>query len=244
LPIAAAWLIAIVAEASGRGAALHHDRLLRGGNVPWWTAFVLFLVGWQVMIAAMMLPSSLPLIHLFKRAATGQPRAERVKAAFLAGYLAVWSVAGIAAFAGDAGIHAAADRWSWLATRPWLIGGSVLMLAGAFQFSSLKDACLNECRHPAAYITRHYQRGAPAAFRLGRGHGLFCLGCCWALMLVSFAAGIANLAWMALLTLIMVFEKTGRGGERGVRPIGVGLLALGALVLLHPGWMPALLSPH
>jgi len=212
--------------------------------VPWWAALALFLVGWQVMIAAMMLPSSLPLIHLFKRAAAAQPHAERVKAAFLVGYVVVWTGFGLLAFGGDVSVHATVDRWPWLAARPWLIGGLTLLLAGGFQFSALKDQCLSECRHPAAYLTRYYQRGVGAAFRLGRGHGLFCLGCCWALMLVSFAAGIANLAWMALLTLVMVYEKTGRGGARAAKPIGGGFLALAGLVLLHPGWMPALFAAH
>src|SRR5258706_540132 len=83
----------------------------------------------------------------------------------------------------------------------WPIGGSVLIGAGLFQFSDLKDRCLSECRNPGAFLMKHYRRGAAEAFRIGRTHGLFCLGCCWALMLVAFAVGVANLAWMAVLTL-------------------------------------------
>ena len=112
--------------------------------------------------------------------------------------------------------------------------GSVLVLAGAFQFSSLKERCLRERRHPGPFLLQHYGRGVEAAFRLGKAHGLFCLGCCWALMLVGFAAGVANLWWMATLTALMVFEKTGRGGERGVIPIGAGLIALGLCTLVAP----------
>ena len=112
------------------------------------------------------------------------------------------------------------------------------MLAGAFQFSDLKKKCLSECRNPGAFLLKHYRRGIGEAFRMGRGHGFFCLGCCWALMLVGFAVGVANLAWMAVLTLLMLFEKTGKGGERGVAPIGFGLIALGVLVLLNPSWLP------
>ena len=120
----------------------------------------------------------------------------------------------------------------------------MLLLAGAFQFSDLKERCLRECRHPGIYLMQHYRRGIVEAFRLGRGHGLFCLGCCWALMLVGFAAGVANLAWMVVLTLLMVFEKTGRGGDRASGPIGIGLLALGGLVFIDPGWVPPLLGAH
>jgi predicted metal-binding membrane protein len=239
--IGAAWLLALSAEVTGRASGLHHDALIEGG-LPVWAALGLFLIAWQVMIAAMMLPSSLPLISLFFHAASSQPAPARVKAAFLSGYTAVWTTFGALAFAGDAALHFVVGRWPWLAVRPWLIGGGVLVLAGAFQFSALKDKCLDECRHPGAYMLKHYRRGVGAALRMGGGHGLFCLGCCWALMLVSFAVGMASLPWMGLFTAFMVFEKTGKGGERGVVPIGIGLLALGALVLAHPPWLPALFS--
>jgi predicted metal-binding membrane protein len=231
--IAAAWAVAVAAQASGRGQALHHHTLANGGLPPW-AAFGLFLLAWQLMIAAMMLPSTLPLVRLFDRVAANQPRPVRAKAAFLSGYGAVWTGFGAAAFAGDLGIHHLVGRWDWLATRPSLVGGAVLLLAGAFQFSHLKDRCLRVCRHPAGWLLQHYRRGTGAAFRLGAGHGVFCVGCCWALMLVAFAAGVANLWWMAALTAVMVFEKTGRGGQRGVRPIGIGLLALGILMLADP----------
>jgi predicted metal-binding membrane protein len=228
--IALAWGVAVAAQATGRGQVLHHDALAEGG-LPTWAALGLFLLAWQLMIAAMMLPSSLPMVRLFSRASANQPRPLPAKAAFLGGYALVWTAFGAAAFLGDLGIHHLVDRWSWLAARPWILGGAVLLLAGAFQFSTLKDRCLRVCRHPAGYLLQHYQRGTGAAFRLGAGHGVFCVGCCWALMLVAFAAGVANLWWMAALTAVMVFEKTGQGGRRGVRPIGVGLLVLGLLML-------------
>jgi predicted metal-binding membrane protein len=228
--IAAAWAVAVTAQATGRGQALHHDALAEGG-LPIWAALGLFLLAWQLMIAAMMLPSSLPLIRLFNRASANQPRPLPAKGAFLGGYALVWTAFGAAAFLGDLAVHRLIERWGWLAARPALVGGTVLLLAGAFQFSTLKDRCLRVCRHPAGYLLQHYQRGTGAAFRLGAGHGVFCVGCCWALMLIAFAAGVANLWWMAALTAVMVFEKTGQGGRRGVRPIGIGLLVLGLLML-------------
>jgi predicted metal-binding membrane protein len=231
--IAAAWAVAVAAEVSGRGRVLHHDALAESGLPPW-AALGLFLLAWQLMIVAMMLPASLPLIRLFGGVAANQPRPLRAMAAFLGGYAAVWTGFGAVAFLGDMGIHRLIDRWAWLAARPSLIGGAVLLLAGGFQFSDLKDRCLRVCRHPGGYLLQHYQRGMSAAFRLGAGHGVFCVGCCWALMLVAFAAGVANLWWMAALTAVMVFEKTGRGGRRGVRPIGVGLIVLGVLMLTAP----------
>ena len=237
--IGGAWTVAVVAEVTGGHQALHHRPLIEG-SLPAWAALIVFLVAWQVMVAAMMLPSSLPLVTLFFHAGSSHPGASRAKAAFLAGYAAVWSAFGALAFGGDVALHRVVERWLWLDRRPWLLGGVVLMLAGWFQFSELKHRCLKVCRQPGVYLLRHYGRGTGRAFRIGSGHGLFCLGCCWALMLVSFAVGVANLPWMAVLTAVMVFEKTGRGAERGVTPIGIAFLALGALVIVNPSWMPAL----
>jgi predicted metal-binding membrane protein len=237
--IAAAWALAVVAQHVGAAGSVHHGELIEGG-LPLWAALALFLLAWQAMIAAMMLPSSLPFIRLFGRASSGQPRPRTAMAALLGGYAAVWTWFGAFAFLGDVAIHELVHRSTWLEQRTWIIAGGVLALAGAFQFSSLKSACLRECRNPAAYLLRHYRWGVRKAFRIGYGHGLYCLGCCWALMLLGFAAGVASLSWMAILTLVMVFEKTGSGGDRGVRPIGVALFALAALVVAYPGAAPML----
>ena len=145
--IAIAWLLAIVAEATGRGHLLHHDALAHS-HLPLWVVLGLFLLAWQAMIAAMMLPSSLPLIRLFNRVAAGQPRPVPSKLAFLGGYAAVWSVFGVVAMVGDLQLHHLVERWPWLDEHPQVIAGSVLIMAGAFQFSSLKDRCLTVCRSP------------------------------------------------------------------------------------------------
>ena len=241
--IAIAWTLAVAAEISGRGSALHHDALIEG-KLPYALALVLFLVAWQAMVAAMMVPSSLPLVRLFANAAAAQPRPRAAMAAFLGGYALVWTAFGWLAFVGDTMVHTTVDRTPWLQHHEWLIAGGTLALAGAFQFSALKDRCLEVCRHPGAFLLRHYERGLPAAFRIGRRHGLFCLGCCWALMLLMFAAGVANLWWMAGLTALMVYEKTGTRGPRAVPVAGIALLACAALVLVHPHWLPAILGGH
>ena len=235
--IALAWAVAIATEASGAASALHHDGLFEG-DLPHWAALVLFLVSWQLMTTAMMLPSSLPLVRLFW-AASGRREA---LAAFLGGYALVWSLFGLVAFVGDGFLHEIVHALPALEERPWLIAGGVLVTAGAFQFTKLKDACLEECRHPAMFMLREYRRGTGAAFRLGRDHGVFCLGCCWALMLVMFAAGFANLIWMAVLAAVMAYEKAGRHGRALTPAIGVSLAVWGALVLAHPGWLPSALG--
>src|SRR5438445_579435 len=143
--IAVAWALAVIAEATGHGKQFHHDTLIEGGLNPW-AALGLFLISWQAMIAAMMLPSSLPLIGLFSRISAAQPNSRRVRAAFLAGYFVVWTVFGALALAGDAVIHRTVDSWPWLAAHSWLIPAGVLVGAGIFQLSPLKDACLKACR--------------------------------------------------------------------------------------------------
>jgi predicted metal-binding membrane protein len=211
---------------------VHHDALITDGP-PLAVATLLFLVAWQVMIAAMMLPTTLPLLRMFRVASARAPRRQLAMGAFVAGYAVVWSAFGALAFAFDAGVHATVNASPWLQAHDWAIGGSVLALAGAFQFTAFKDACLDKCRHPAQFLWRYYERGPAGGFRLGLRHGAFCVGCCWALMLVMFAAGVASLVWMALLTAVMVHEKTRPAGRRAVPVTGVALLGLASVVLLY-----------
>jgi predicted metal-binding membrane protein len=117
------------------------------------------------------------------------------------------------------------------------------MGAGAFQFSRFKNRCLTECRTPVGFLVERYRPGTVAAFRLGMSHGAFCVGCCWALMLLAFAAGAGNLLWMAALTTIMVIERTVSWGASIVRPVGAWLMVLGVLVVVHPIGFPAVLGP-
>jgi len=229
--IAAAWAVAVAAQASGAAGVVHHDSVLADGPPPVGAVF-LFLAGWQVMTAAMMLPSSLPLVRMFTAASATAPHPRRALAAFLGAYALVWSAFGALAFAGDAGLHSFVDASPWLERHEWAIGPSVLMLAGAFQFTPVKDACLRSCRHPASFIHRHYKRGTAGAFKLGARHGIFCVGCCWALMLVMFALGVTSLIWMALLTALTVHEKTRPMGARTVPLTGVTLLAIGSTLFL------------
>jgi predicted metal-binding membrane protein len=237
--IAGSWILTVVAELTGTGRLLHHDALIHG-TLPAWAALLLFLVAWQSMIAAMMLPSSLPLVRMFAATSREHERPGREMTAFLGGYFVIWTVFGAAAFVGDYVLHQIVDATPWLEARPWLIAGTVLAAAGAFQFSPMKERCLEECRHPGAYLLRFYRGGGTTgAYRLGRGHGLFCVGCCWALMLVGFAAGVANLWWMVTLTALMYFEKVRPGGARSTSLTGVAIFVLAFIVLAHPAWLPA-----
>jgi predicted metal-binding membrane protein len=230
--IAAAWAVAVLAEATGAASLLHHDGLIEDGPAVW-LALPAFLFAWQVMVAAMMLPSSLPLIRFFTRAAARQPRPRAVTAAFLGGYAVVWGAFGALALAFDVGVHAAVDASPWLQGHEWVLGAGVLAVAGAFQFSSLKYACLDKCRHPAQFMFRFYERGLGGGFRLGARHGLFCLGCCWALMLVMFSVGVASLVAMAALTALMVYEKTQPRGRQVVPAAGATLVATALMIAVY-----------
>ena len=127
--------------------------------------------------------------------------------------------------------------WVWLYLHSWVIGAATLALAGGFQFSPLKERCLKQCRTPFSFFVRYYRKGSGAAWRLGLRHGMFCLGCCWALMLVMFGLGVGSLVSMAVLTGVMVVEKTFPGGQRLSPVIGIALLLLAVLWLAHPAWL-------
>jgi predicted metal-binding membrane protein len=249
--VAAAWAVALVAQTTGNAGLLHvHDHGSDGSlplwlvvlTPPFWVTAVVFLVAWQVMVAAMMLPSSLPMIRLFSQAASRQEQPGRVLLAFLGGYGVMWAAVGAAAFAADVALHRAGDALPSVAGRPWIVPAAALVLAGAFQFTGLKDKCLEQCRHPGPFLIRHYRRGVRGGFDLGRRHGLFCIGCCWALMTLMLAVGLASLVWMGALGAAMYYERVGRHGRRLTPVLGVALIAWGIVVAAHPAWLPGILG--
>lgn len=237
--IAGAWAICAWAEISGAAAPLHHHALYQSGRPIWVAAFVL-LVAWQAMTAAMMLPSSLGFIRLYAVTASRAPGFPLVLLAFLGSYFAVWSAFALAAFLSDMQLHRMVDAWPWLSAHAASIPAAALGLAAVYQFSPLKDACLKACRHPGVYLMHHYRRGVLNGWRIGFGHALYCLGCCWALMLVMFAAGVAHLPWMGILAAIMFVEKATPAGTRIVAPVGAALAALAIIALVAPHAVPGL----
>ncbi len=233
-----AWALAITAVITGNGRFVDHHALMAPRTLPWTLALLSFLLIWQVMIAAMMLPTTLPMLWLFARVSRGQERAGLVRAVFIAAYLVIWTAFALLAYGFDIALHALAVRAGWPGDHPAALMGAALLLAGGFQFSTIKERCLEQCRHPASFLIRWYQRGLGPAWALGVRHGLFCLGCCWALMLLMFAVGVGGVAWMALLTGVMLIEKTARWGKRLVPWVGLLLLLWGNLVFFQPGWLP------
>ncbi len=237
LLIALAWTVALLAAIAHQRYLIDHHWLIEESGLPWLLAAAIFLLCWQVMTLAMMLPSSLPMVNLMTYAARKQARPRGAVTAFLTGYAVVWTGFAVAAFTGDTMIHRSVDAWPWLASHSYLIGASTFTIAGIFQFSPLKERCLTACRSPLGFFIRYYRQGAAPAWKLGVRHGLFCLGCCWALMLVMFGIGVGSLAWMAGLAGVMVVEKALPGGRRVAPFIGIACLLLAALWLLHPAWL-------
>lgn len=191
---------------------------------------------WLLMVGAMMAPTTVPMMRMYRVVSARQPRPGPARAAFLSGYLTVWAAFGLIALTTATGLRAAAGALPCdIGPRASLAG--VLALAGGFQFSKLKRNCLTQCRDPRAFLYQHYRRGARGGWELGLRHGMSCLGCCWALMLVMVAAGAAALAVMVVLTAVMATEKTTRWGARMATPVAVALLGAAAAVAL--GVLPA-----
>lgn len=231
--VAGAWAALWFVGASPYVGYLDHRVALGSTALPYAAQVGVFVLGWLVMSVAMMLPSSLPLITVFRTITRRRPHRQRDLTLLVAGYLATWGAFGLAAFLVDTAIHEAVERSGLLESGERLLVAGVLLVAGLFQFSPLKYSCLSQCRSPIGFVASHWHGGDPrwAAFRLGLRHGLFCVGCCWALMVIMFAAGAVNLGWMLVLGAIMFVEKAVERGRWITAPVGV-LLSVWGLALL------------
>jgi predicted metal-binding membrane protein len=204
---------------------------------PWDAAeFALVFVMWAVMMAGMMLPSAAPMILLYVRvgrqsAAQGRPLASA--AWFAAGYLVAWTAFALAAAFAQWALVAALPALPMTAMTSRLVAGVLSLVAGLYQWSPLKAACLRQCQSPWLFVQEHggYRGGARGALALGARHGLYCIGCCWALMALLFAFGVMNVAWIALLAILVLVEKIVVTGLLLSRLIGLALVAAGGVLL-------------
>ncbi|GAU04226.1 DUF2182 domain-containing protein [Burkholderia stabilis] len=195
------------------------------------------IVMWWVMMIAMMTPSAAPLVMLYRRVLRHHS-ADGSGAAFtsvslLAGYLTAWLAFSIGAallqlLLQPAGLISAMMLWSKSA----VLSAVVLALAGLYQFSPLKRACLRQCRAPAGFLVAHWRPGVIGSFLLGARHGMYCVGCCWLLMALLFVGGVMNVVWIAALSLFVFAEKVLPGGDLVGRVLGVVLIAWAGVTLL------------
>jgi predicted metal-binding membrane protein len=195
---------------------------------------LLMLAMWWVMMVAMMLPSTAPMILLF--ALVNRKSREKdgpfvPTAVFAGAYLVAWGGFSVVAVTLQWGLERTELLSPMMASRNAVFGGVLLILAGAYQLSPLKHACLRHCRGPIDFISRHWRTGRWGAFRMGVHHGLYCLGCCWALMALLFFGGVMNLYWIAGLAVFVLLEKTIPPGHWLASLSGLGLLVWAAALL-------------
>jgi predicted metal-binding membrane protein len=199
-----------------------------------WLFAGLFVAGWTLMTMAMMLPTTVPLLILFHRMLDCGAMAAWLIGLVISGYLSVWTLSGVILHLVNWYLHTAVNQFSWPTSSSVITGAALLAVAGLYQFSPLKYACLDKCRSPLSFITSRWQGGNKTvqALRIGAEHGVFCVGCCWSLMLVMFVVGAGSLIWMLLLGIVMALEKNLPWGRRLSAPVGAALLGLAGAVLI------------
>jgi predicted metal-binding membrane protein len=206
-----------------------------------------FLGIWLTMMSAMMLPSVAPMVLAFARVTKERARREQAVYVptwvFLVGYLLAWTAYGILAY----GLFRAVDAvdggvLSWDRAGPYVAGGAIVA-AGLYQLTPIKDVCLRHCRSPLHFMLHGWHDGSPGAVRMGFVHGLYCVGCCWGLMIVLFSLGVMSLVWMAVIAGIIFAEKVLPYGMRLTRLLGVAFIALGLWLAFAPGSVPGLHDP-
>jgi predicted metal-binding membrane protein len=240
--VALAWLTLVIWEQSPYGRYLDHGawteiglagtlcRVLPAGSIV--LPALLYVIGWLLMTTAMMVPTVLPLLAIFARIT--QDRTDRgfLMALLILGYLSIWAAFGLLAHLADMALHSFAASNAFLTFNGWIVGVAVLGIAGAFQFSKLKYRCLDKCRTPFSFINEHWRGTAVRrqSFMLGVHHGIFCVGCCWAIMLLMFVVGTGSVGWMLAIGAVMAIEKNVAWGRRLSTPLGIGLLLTSAAI--------------
>jgi predicted metal-binding membrane protein len=202
-----------------------------GGAMSFDMAAPVFLAMWVTMMVAMMFPTIAPIVLLHRMVIRRRGGGVTATVWFVAGYLLVWTVTGIAPLAALLAFRdLTADSMSIARAC-----GVVLLVAGAYQFTPWKQACLRACRTPLTFLSTHdFGHGLRGTLRAGISHGAYCLGCCWALMAVLFAVGLMNLAWMAAIAVVFLAEKNWRYGVALTRTVGTATALFGLVVLVYP----------
>jgi predicted metal-binding membrane protein len=203
-----------------------------------WTEFTLMFAMWSVMMVAMMAPSVAPMVMMFaevSRKRREQKRPYTPAAIFFGGYVAAWTAFSLLATITQWGLQTVALLSAAMAATSVVLASLLLIAAGVFQWTPWKTACLTHCRTPLHFIMTEWREGAGGALTMGWRHGLFCIGCCWALMLLLFVAGVMNLAWVAAISVLVLLEKLIPRALWFVRASGAALALAGGWMLLARG---------
>lgn len=232
---AVAWIHVVTSSTAS------HDDMAMGASLPTLAGAAAFVAAWGVMMTAMMVPSALPMIALYgaiRRRATDPATKGVTVAAFTLVYLAVWTMTGVPAYAGSVLVDVVAAG-----VVPYGVA-SVLVVAGVYQLSPLKQVCLRACRSPLGFLLGRWRPGRRGSLGLAWAHALYCLGCCWALMLVLVVAGAMGLPWVLLVAALVTAEKLSPGGEWIARVAGGVLVLLGLALAMRPDLVTMLRAGH
>jgi predicted metal-binding membrane protein len=218
---------------------LYHDQNMLGmdaGTRPWRPGdfFMMFLM-WAIMMMAMMLPTALRAILIYARiAAQGRQDALPITPIYIfsGAYIAIWTLFSVAATLMQWGLQSAALLSPMMVSSSAGLGAALLITAGIYQFTPLKEACLKHCQSPIMYLAANYKRGNTHAFQLGLKHGSYCLGCCWVLMGLLFLGGVMNLLWILAITLFILAEKLLPPTLHGTQLSGVAMILAGIAFLV------------
>lgn len=201
-----------------------------------WTASDVFFtfVMWIVMMAGMMAPSVIPILLLFAgaHARRGRTSVRMLTLMFALGYAFMWTGFSALATLAQYALHDAGLLSPLMAASSAWVSGAILCAAGAYQLTPLKRACLLHCRSPLGFLITHWRDGSLGALQMGLRHGAYCLGCCWAMMLVLFVVGVMNLVWVAALALFVLMEKAGPAGHAASRVAGGAMIAAGIFFII------------
>jgi predicted metal-binding membrane protein len=231
----ATWIV-VVARMRGMDAGPGTDL----GALGWYVGV------WVTMMAAMMLPSATPMVLLFDRVAAERRRRGVPAVAtsvFVATYLAVWTAYGLVAYGLFRGVRALDIGFlEWSRGGPY-VAGTLVALAGVYELTPIKNVCLRHCRSPLHYVVGHWREGVGGAIRMGAEHGTYCVGCCWALMVVLFALGVMSILWMAVVAAVIFAQKVLPHGDRFAPAFALAFVVVGIWIALSPDSVPGLTQP-
>lgn len=233
-----AWIITIQhSQSMGTHASMEMQMPMRIEHQSIILEGSLFLVMWTVMMVAMMFPAVVPMVLIFSNVQAKRKASDRgfiPTWLFVAGYLLVWALFGVLAYLVDLLIGHMGMSFPKLETYTPLIIGAVLIAAGFYQLTPLKNVCLTHCRSPLHFIIHRWREGHLGSLIMGIDHGAYCLGCCWGLMVVLFVLGVMNLSWMGILAAVIFIEKISKHGVIISKFVGGFLILLGFLIAVQP----------
>ena len=233
LTVAALSWVVVVRQAGMTGSASP----TMGMTIP------LFLVAWVAMMVAMMFPTAAPMIMMFGAVSAGKRQRGQAfvpTSIFVCSYLLVWIAFGVLAYGVALGVDALSSQSMWVMNNASRAGGILLVAAGLYQLSPLKNICLAKCRSPLSFILTSWRDGRAGALWMGLKHGAYCFGCCWLLFAILFPLGVMNIAAMVALTLLIFAEKSLPIGTLSARVAGAALVGYGSLVIFIPHALPGM----